>query len=98
MAVGMNTNAIFYPSFVQRAILKEAWDKGLTRIEISYYANSEEAEQQFLDKKFAEMTKITIDKVIRVLNSFKHLIHQVHTYDLLDAFQNCCKQNQVFIQ
>lgn len=98
MAVGMNTNAIFYPTFVQRGILKDAWDKGLTRIEISYYANSEEAEQEFLDENFAKMTKITIDKVIRVLNTFKPLIHQVHTYDLLDAFQNCCKLNQVFIQ
>ena len=45
MAVGMNTNAIFYPSFVQRGILKDAWEKGLTRIEISYYADSVETEE-----------------------------------------------------
>ena len=82
----MNTNAIFYPTFVQKSILKDAWDKGLTRIEISYYALSEEAELEFNDKNFAKMTKISMKQIIGVLNSFKNLIHQVHTCDLLEAF------------
>ena len=94
----MNTNAIFYPTFVQKSILKDAWDKGLTRIEISYYALSLKAEQEFNDEEFAKIAKITMNKIINVLNSFKNLIHQVDTCDLLEAFQDGCKSNQVFIQ
>ena len=40
MALGMNASGIFYPNFSMRGELKEAWSHGLTRIEISFYADS----------------------------------------------------------
>ena len=43
-AVGMNTNGIFYPGITEGSVLKESAEYGLTRVEISYYADSFEEE------------------------------------------------------
>ena len=43
-AIGMNTNGIFYPPMRMYKVNKEFQNEGITRIEISYYADSIEAE------------------------------------------------------
>ena len=45
--LGMNTNGIYGSSYLLRKELLEAKDCGLSRIEISYYADSLEAENAF---------------------------------------------------
>jgi hypothetical protein len=47
--LGMNTNGIFYPDFKSGQELEESSQYGLSRIEVSYYADDLEAEAQFLD-------------------------------------------------
>ena len=44
MAVGTNFQQIFYPEFLMRGKLLEAWDVGLTRIEVSFYSSTKEVE------------------------------------------------------
>ena len=44
MAVGMNTQAIFEPSFLKERVLDETKNLGWTRVEISYYATDAAAE------------------------------------------------------
>jgi hypothetical protein len=44
MRIGMNTGGLIYPKFGMRGELQEAWSHGLTRIEVSFYAPSIEAE------------------------------------------------------
>ena len=43
MSVGMNTNAIFAPHIRMMNALKETMESGLSRIEITYYSDSEAA-------------------------------------------------------
>jgi len=43
----MNTNGIYYPSFLLGQKLMDTKEEGLTRIEISWYADNIEAESMF---------------------------------------------------
>jgi len=61
--LGMNTNQYFNPSMRLLAALKETMDTGLSRIEISYYVDSEQAERLLLDDCFAETMHEDLDKV-----------------------------------
>ena len=51
--LGMNTNQLFDPAMRLLAALKETQETGISRIEISYYADSEEAERLLLEDGFA---------------------------------------------
>ena len=53
--LGMNTDAIFYPTHIMSRKLQEAEEFGITRIEISYYADSFEAYQQYFHPDFLEL-------------------------------------------
>ena len=48
----MNTEAIYHPTFLMEKVLDEAKEHGLTRIEISYYADTLLAEQEFRSDDF----------------------------------------------
>ena len=50
----MNTDAIFNSDVTLRRELKETCYTGLSRIEISYYATSVDAENEFWDPGFQE--------------------------------------------
>ena len=54
MPLGMNTDAIFNSDVTLRRELKETCYTGLSRIEISYYATSVDAENEFWDPGFQE--------------------------------------------
>ena len=47
MTIGMNTQAIFKPSFWNERVLKETQGHGWMRIEISYYAKDVRVEPLF---------------------------------------------------
>ena len=53
MNVGMSTNALYSPSMSMIKELKETMKEGLTRIEISYYADSKEASDKLLTDEMA---------------------------------------------
>ena len=44
MPIGINTNALFDPLMRMLSALKETMEEGLSRIEITYYADSEKAQ------------------------------------------------------
>ena len=71
--LGMNTNAIFYPTFTPGRVLKEAINHGLTRIEISYYVDSIEAEEEHWDAGFIEKANIDFEIVLDAVTALKNL-------------------------
>ena len=50
----MNTNKLYSPSYVQSQCFKEAEQLGLTRMEVSYYAESSEISNKFYLHDFVE--------------------------------------------
>ena len=48
----MNTNAIFAPTLRMQKALKGTMQTGLTRVEISYYADTFEAQQELFASDF----------------------------------------------
>ena len=75
MPLGMNTNAIFNPRFKFGQEMYEASYQGLSRIEISYYADSVEAETDYFKCNFSIKASQDIDKVLQVLNTIGGLYH-----------------------
>jgi len=50
----MNTNSLFAPSHRMLKALKETLNEGLSRIEISYYARTQTAEDKLFANDFPE--------------------------------------------
>ena len=73
MRVGMNTNAIFTPQMRMLSKLKETAECGLSRIEISYYADSEVAQTQLFKSEFDDKVHSDLDLVQESLISV-HLV------------------------
>ena len=89
---------IFNPEFVMRGELLEAWDCGLTRIEISYYASSILAEEEFDLSEFDKQAECLINIVKEVINSFSGLVYTVPTLEFLTILQDECKSNQMYFE
>ena len=64
----MNTNALFTHLMRMMAAFKETMDAGLTRIEITYYADSKEAERQLLSEEYPEQIHADLDQAFAALN------------------------------
>ena len=96
--LGMNTEAIFHPNYLMGKVLDEAQNTGLTRIEISYYADTLEAEKNFNSDDFIQKATQDLDDVLLALNYTQGLGHPVAFKDILDSFQNCSKQKQLFVE
>ena len=60
-SLGMNTKGLFYPSVRMGQALSESRCEGQSRIEITYTATSEEAEDELLHPIFYERAKIDLD-------------------------------------
>ena len=86
MALGMNTNAIFYPDMVMRQELEESKDSGLTRIEISYYFDSIEVEAELYKPGFVDSADRDLNDVLLAINSEACFGHRVPMKDFLSVF------------
>ena len=78
--------------------LKETIEAGLSRIEITYYADSIVAEQQLLVDGFSETMHKHLDQVQEALNLLDGVCYKVPLLDVLETFQNMCKQHQLYVQ
>ena len=87
MSVGMNTNALFTPTMRMLSELKETADAGLSRIEISYYADSDAAQRKLLDSNFCDTIQMDLNKVHEALNSVEGLCYHVDLYGLMVEFK-----------
>ena len=93
----MNTNAIFYSSFTQYKVLRETSEYGITRIEISYYADSEDAEAMLYEKEFQKQYEEDFLIVRGALAKVKNLFFKVHMKTLFETFRETMKKNQLFV-
>ena len=90
-ALGMNTNALFNPQpRIQKAI-EETWEEGLTRLEISYYFPSAEAEQELMKEDFCRRALQDLDAFHGCLNSLKGVCYLVPMTDILKYFQELAR-------
>ena len=85
--VSMNTNELFCPSDWLRSELLESKDEGLTRIEISYYADDSIAESLFFRNEFERNARYDIQEVKMTLNTYKHLTFKLSLIDLLRNYE-----------
>ena len=93
MPLGINTNEIFDPSLKFGQELQEAVQKGLSRIEISYYAQSVEAEAEFFKSNFTDRAYKDIIKVLNALNTIRGTGYQVPMRHFLQTFQDNCRNH-----
>ena len=95
--LGMNTDAIFYPTYQMSRKLQEAEKFGITRIEISYYADSFEAYKQYHHPEFLESAQRDIDNVQLALNVINSMCFKVSINAIFEAFQSKLKNKQFFV-
>ena len=86
-SLGMNTQALFAPKSRMVNAIVSTLDEGLTRLEISYYADSQEAERKFFGDGFKIRCEFDLDRVLSALNQVKDLCYRVPLLDLLKTFQ-----------
>ena len=89
--LGMNTNALFRSSYLLRKELEEAKQYGLSRIEISYYADSLVAEREYFTTDFSRMASLDLNNVLLALNYKKGCCYKLPILSLLYAFQDNSK-------
>ena len=80
------------------AALKETQNTGLSRIEISYYADTYEAERLLLEDSFAETMHNDLNKVQAALNTVEGLCYRLPQLSILKEFNEICKPHQLFVQ
>ena len=68
MSIGMNTNNLFAPNQRMLKGIKATLNEGLSRIEISYYAKTKEAENKLLSDEMAFKMKEELKIVLNTLN------------------------------
>ena len=91
MPLSMNTSELFSPTnWLSPAILESA-NKGLTRFEISFLADDEEAEKEYFDEGFEHLAKEALRRVKGVFNIYQKLCYEVSTKELLLAFEQSAK-------
>ena len=96
--VGMNTNAIYYPSMRMQKVMQNFQNEGVTRIEITYSADSVPAENELPHTHLADRAKRDIGKVLEILNQAAGIGYRLGMMELLQAFADNAKQAQLFIQ
>lgn len=94
----MNTNALFRPQFLTSHELKEAWNTGLTRFEISYYAPTKEAEKKFHEGSFLADAQEDLDNAKLALNWTKGVCKSLGLSVILTRFQEVAKRSQMYLQ
>ena len=67
-AVGMNTTAIFNAPSRMLQVYQEAVEEGATRLEISYYADSLEAQDSFVAEQFEQKVSQDLHRFQLCLN------------------------------
>ena len=96
-AIGMNTKGLFYPSVRMGQALAESRNEGQSRIEITYTATSEAAEDELLHPIFYERAKIDLDKAQRCLNQVVSLGWHIPMGELLEKFTEIARPHQLLI-
>ena len=71
--------------------LNECELEGLSRIEISYYADSWEAQAAYFQDGFDELIKWDLDQVHAALNTITGTCHRVPLISFLKTFENMAK-------
>ena len=84
--VGMNTSAIYYPSMHMQKTIREFQHDSITRVEISYYADSVEAEGMLISDAFVEQANNDINIVQYVLDATEGITHKLGIMGLLSSF------------
>ena len=78
----MNTNAIFNPEQRLQAMLQEAQEEGVTRLEISYYADSFEAQAEYFADDFAAQARQELYSFQLCLNKLKGVCFRLPLVEL----------------
>jgi len=75
------------------SVINDASDIGLTRIEISYIAESPEAMNEIFSNSFLENAQVDINTLEWCINKTSGICHRVQLRDLLHGFQEEAKFN-----
>ena len=78
-------------------MLRETSEYGITRIEISYYADSPEAEAMLFGDEFEKQYEEDFWIVRGALGKVKNLFFKVGMKTLFETFQEKMKKNQLFV-
>ena len=92
-SVGMNMKGLFYPSARIGRAHNESKGEGLSRIEITYTANTSEGEDEILNGVFYLRAQIDLDRAERALNNVKNIGWHLPIHDLMSQFMQYSRQS-----
>ena len=90
----MNMKAIYHPRTRMAQALKETAENGMSRIEITYSADSIEGEEQLLGEDFFKESINDLDLALEAINKVDGLCWRVHLGELIDKFIELARPNQ----
>ena len=96
-SLGCNMKGIYYPNIRMGQALKESRDIGLSRIKITYTLGNKDLENDMLNPLFRHEAENDLRKVQLALSKVKGICWHIPLGDLLDAFVENTRKNQVLI-
>ena len=96
-SLGCNMKGIYYPNMRMGQALKESRDIGLSRIEITYTLGTKDLENEMLNPLFRHEAENDLGKVQLALSRVKGICWHLSQSDLLNAFVENTRRNQLLI-
>ena len=96
-SLGCNMKGIYYPNIRMGQALKESRGIGLSRIEITYTLGSKDLENDMLNPLFRHEAENDLGKVQLALSRVKGICWHIPLSDLLNAFVEGTRKNQLLI-
>jgi hypothetical protein len=96
--LGMNTKKLFSSKGIEKRVLKETQETGLSRIEITHKFRSAEAYQEFLRPAFLGDAAHRVELVLAALAADAAYSYRLPQLRLLETFQELAKKKQVYIE
>ena len=96
-SLGSNMKGIYYPNIRMGQALRESRDVGLSRIEITYTITNKDLENDMLNPLFRHEAENDLNKVQLALSRVKGICWHMSLIDLLNAFVENTRKNQILL-
>ena len=90
-SIGMNMKGLFYPNMRMGRALKESINETMSRIEITYTANTIKGQTELLDDEFLMQSTIDLGNAFQALNEVKGVCWHLTMKDLFEGLQHSAR-------
>lgn len=90
-SLGMNMKGLFYPNMRMGKALKESINQTMTRIEITYSANTINGQTELLDDEFPDRSTVDLGNAFEALNEVEGVCWHLPMKDLFEGLQHSAR-------